>query len=337
MTQIGVVGATGYTGEELVEVLLKNPEVEITSLSALVDKEVDFAEMYPKFAKKISLVCRNLDIEKVAENSDLVFLALPHTVSMKIAPEFLKKGKRVIDLSADYRLPADTYRKWYATEHSDNENLKKAVYGLPELNREKIKSADLVANPGCYPTGVILALLPVIRQAREAGIPIIVDAKTGATGAGRKASIPLSYGEIDENFKSYKANEHQHMPEMELVLSGACGADVKLNFVPHLLPIRRGILSTIYLPHKGLPGEKDLIKLYQDRYSSEPFVRIRPLGGMPELQDVVGSNFCDIGIKVARNMLIIVSVIDNLLKGASGQAVQNMNIMLGLDEKTGLV
>ncbi|MDP8298706.1 MAG: N-acetyl-gamma-glutamyl-phosphate reductase [Candidatus Tantalella remota] len=337
MIKVGVVGATGYTGEELIDVLLRNPEVEITSLSALVEKDAEFSALYPRFAKKISLICSNLDIEDVAAKSDLVFLALPHTVSMQMAPEFLKKGKRVIDLSADYRLPADMYEKWYMASHSDKGNLDAAVYGLPELNRELIKKADLVSNPGCYPTSVILATLPIAKLLAEKGLEIISDSKSGATGAGRKAMIPLSFGEVDENFKCYKPNEHQHMPEMEHVLSGAAGSAVKVNFVPHLLPLRRGILSTIYIRHEGLPSEAEIYDKYVKAYSDEPFIRVRPLGQMPEIQDVVGNNFCDIGIKVAGGMLFIVSVIDNLLKGASGQAVQNMNIMYGMDEKLGLI
>jgi N-acetyl-gamma-glutamyl-phosphate reductase len=337
MIKVGVVGATGYTGEEIVAALLKNPGVEIASLTGLVEKEAPFSELFPKFAKKVSIVCKNLDVEEVAANSDLVFLALPHTVSMKVAPQFLKKGKKVIDLSADYRLPPETYEEWYGAKHADKGNIPQAVYGLPELNRDKIKQAQLVANPGCYPTSVILPLLPIIKNVAEAGLTVIVDSKTGATGAGRKASIPLSFGEIDENLKCYKANEHQHMPEMEHILSAAAGKDVKINFAPHLLPVRRGIMSTIYIPHDGLPDIKDIQKLYADYYKDEPFVRVSRPGYMPQLLDAVETNFCDIGIKSAGGMLIIVSVIDNLMKGAGGQAVQNMNIMLGLDETAGLL
>lgn len=337
MIKCGVVGATGYTGEELVEVLLRHPGAEITSLSALVEEEAPLSDLYPKFGKKISLVCRNLDVEAVSSSSELVFLALPHTVSMKIAPQFLEKGKKVIDLSADYRLPVEIYEKWYKTKHTDIKNLGGAVYGLPEINRSEIKGAGFVANPGCYPTSVILGLVPVVGEVAKAGLNIVVDSKSGATGAGRKASIPLSFGEADENFKCYKPNEHQHMPEMEHVLSGVAGADVRVNFIPHLLPVRRGILSTIYIEHKGLPGTEAIYKMYEDKYGDEPFVRLRPLGEMPELQDVAGTNFCDIGLNVARGMLVICTVIDNLLKGASGQAVQNMNIMYGLDERTALL
>lgn len=334
MIKVGVVGATGYTGEELVSVLLNNPEVEVTSLSALVDKETLFSNLYPRFSKRTSLTCRNLDIEAVSRMSEVVFLALPHTVSMKIAPEFLKKGKKVIDLSADYRLPADMYEAWYGQKHADAENLKSAVYGLPELNREAIKKARLIANPGCYPTSVILALLPVADMVADS--LVIVDSKSGATGAGRKASISLCFGEVDENLKCYKANEHQHMPEMDHVLKGACGKDVNINFIPHLLPVKRGILSTIYIKSESLPEVNEVYKLYEEKYKNEPFVRLRPLGEMPELKDVQGTNFCDIGIKKAGGLWVIVSAIDNLLKGASGQAAQNLNIMYGLDEKTGL-
>lgn len=336
MIKAGIVGATGYTGEELISVLLNNPEVEITSLSALVDKEMPFSEMYPRFAKKISLVCRNLDVKEVAKRSDVVFLALPHTVSMQFAPLFLKAGKKVIDLSADYRLPTETYEKWYGTGHTDAENLNSAIYGLPELNRDKIKETNLIANPGCYPTSVILGLLPIAKLVALAGLEPIVDSKSGATGAGRKAAISLSFGEVDESLKCYKANQHQHMPEMSHVLSSAAGGNVKINFAPHLLPIRRGILSTIYVKHEGLPTAGDIHEMYEERYAEEPFVRVRPLGEFPEIQDVAHTNFCDIGITVSEGLLIVVSVIDNLLKGASGQAVQNMNIMYGIDETLGL-
>ena len=336
MIKVGVVGATGYTGEELVATLLRNPEVEITSLTALVEKEADFSELYPRFGKRISVVCKNLDVEEVSKKSDFIFLALPHTVSMKIAPQFLKKGKRVIDLSADYRLPCEVYEAWYKEKHADKDNCPKAVYGLPEMNRDAIKDAALVANPGCYPTSVILALLPIIKAVQKAGQTIIVDSKSGATGAGRKAAISLSFGEVDENLKCYKANEHQHIPEMEHVLAEAAGEKVKLNFTPHLLPVRRGIMSTIYIPHENLPDIDEICRMYNEHYKDEPFVRVYDSGYLPQLLDVVETNFCDIGVKSAGGMLVIVSVIDNLLKGASGQAVQNMNIMLGLEETAGL-
>ncbi|MBU0571908.1 MAG: N-acetyl-gamma-glutamyl-phosphate reductase [Candidatus Omnitrophica bacterium] len=336
MIKAGVVGATGYTGCELVECLYRHPEVEIVSLSALVDKPEAFSAMFPKFGKKVDVVCKNLDIDEISGACDIVFLALPHTVSMKVAPKFLERGRKVIDLSADYRLPADVYEKWYGTKHIDEENLSKAVYGLPELNRDSIKTSVFVANPGCYPTSVILALLPMAKMLSAFGIAPIVDSKSGATGAGRKAAIPLCFGEIDENIKCYKPNAHQHMPEMEHVLRAVAGGDVKVNFIPHLMPIRRGIMSTIYVQAKDLPGADKLRKLYAEYYSKEHFVRVAQPDSLPQVSDVAGTNFCDIGIKVSGGLVTIVSVIDNLLKGASGQAVQNMNIMYGTPEKMGL-
>jgi len=337
MLKVGVVGATGYTGEELVECLSRHPEVEITSLTAIVEKPEAFSKLFPRFAKKVDIECTELDIDDVCEKTELVFLALPHTVSMKYAPEFLKKGKKVIDLSADYRLPVEEYEKWYNTTHSDDGNLKDAVYGLPELNRDKIKVSALVANPGCYPTSVILGLMPIAKMISDAGVKPLVDSKSGATGAGRKAAIPLCFGEVGENLKCYKANEHQHMPEMSYILSNTAGGKVDVNFIPHLLPVRRGILSTIYVKHDGLPDTDAMMSIYSDIYDAEPFVRLRNSGDFPQILDVSGTNFCDIGIKVFDDIAIIVSVIDNLLKGASGQAVQNMNIMYGFDEKTGLI
>lgn len=337
MVKVGVVGVTGYTGQEMVEVLLKNPDVEITSLSARVDKDTPFQEICPRFGKRISVPCGKLDVERISALSDIVFLSLPHTISMQYAPLFMSKGKRVIDLSADYRLPGEIYKKWYGLEHSDAANLKKAVYGLPEINRKAIRKANLIANPGCYPTGVILGLMPISETIAAHGVDVIVDSKSGATGAGRKATIALSFGEVDDNFKCYKANAHQHIPEMEHILSGFTGKEFKVNFAPHLLPIRRGILSTIYIKHKALQDAGAIHEIYTEKYKKEPFVRVRPLGEFPEIKDVTGTNFCDIGMTVAGGMLVIVSVIDNLLKGASGQAMQNMNIMCGLDETRGLL
>ncbi|MBF0215952.1 MAG: N-acetyl-gamma-glutamyl-phosphate reductase [Candidatus Omnitrophica bacterium] len=336
MVRVAVVGATGYTGEELIECLLRNSNVEITSLSALIDKPTKFSSLHPRFAGRTDITCKELNVDEVAEKADVVFLALPHTLSMKFAPQLLAKGKRVIDLSADYRLPADVYEKWY-TGHLDKGNIEKAVYGLPELNRKKIKGAAFISNPGCYPTSVILALLPLIKLITAEGVEPIIDSKSGATGAGRKAALSLCFGEVDQNLRCYKANEHQHMPEMEHVLSNAAGKAVKLHFTPHLLPIRRGIMSTIYLKGESFKDAGKLHGLMTEYYRNEPFVRIRPFGTFPEILEVAGTNYCDIGIKHAGGITIIVSVIDNLLKGASGQATQNLNIMCGFDERTGLI
>jgi len=331
-----VVGATGYTGEETVYCLSRNHYVEIVSLSSRTENPLEYAGLFPRFKKRVAIPLKKIDVEEISELCDVAFLALPHTESMRFAGAFLEKGKKVIDLSADFRLPADVYAKWYKTEHLDAGNLPKAVYGLPELNREQIKKAELVANPGCYPTSVILGLLPLIKTIAKDGLTVIVDAKSGATGAGRKAEISLSYSEVDETLKCYKPNAHQHIPEMEYVLGKAAGKEVRVNFAPHLVPLRRGILSTIYIPHKNMPEEEALLGIYREHYKMEPFVRICGQGTLPQISDVAGTNFCDIGIKVSRGMVVIVSVVDNLLKGASGQAVQNMNIMYGLDEKAGL-
>jgi len=340
MIRAAVVGATGYTGEELVKILAGHPEVELVSLTAIVDQPARFGTLFPYFRGKVDLICKELDIDEVSKVSDVVFLALPHTVSMKIAPEFLKRGKKIVDLSADYRLhDTSIYKEWYAADHTDEGNLKKAVYGLPEMYREKIKKANLIANPGCYPTSIVLASLPALK-AKEIKIEsIIADSKSGVTGAGRKADIGLCFGEVDENLKAYKINSHQHSPEINQELSGVLGKKIEVVFVPHLIPMKRGILSTVYLKLKRGVPEIEALDLYKIYYKDEPFVRVFDKGTLPQIKDVVGTNFCDIGVKVdeEKNLLIVVSAIDNLQKGASGQAVQNMNIMCGFGEKTGLM
>jgi len=340
MIRAAVVGATGYTGEELVKILAGHPEVELVSLTAIVDQPASFGTLFPYFRGKVDLICKELDIDEVSKVSDVVFLALPHTVSMKIAPEFLKRGKKIVDLSADYRLhDTSIYKEWYAADHTDEGNLKKAVYGLPEMYREKIKKANLIANPGCYPTSIVLASLPALK-AKEIKIEsIIADSKSGVTGAGRKADIGLCFGEVDENLKAYKINSHQHSPEINQELSGVLGKKIEVVFVPHLIPMKRGILSTVYLKLKRGVPEIEALDLYKIYYKDEPFVRVFDKGTLPQIKDVVGTNFCDIGVKVdeEKNLLIVVSAIDNLQKGASGQAVQNMNIMCGFGEKTGLM
>ena len=336
MIKAGVVGATGYTGEELIDILAGHKDVTVCSLSAIIDKPTNISDIFPKLKGKLDIICKSLDVKEVIQSSDVVFLALPHTVSMQFAPEFLKAGKKVIDLSADYRLPADIYVKWYGKGHIDKGNLKKAVYGLPELYRKEIKKCNLVANPGCYPTSVILAIAPLVKADVVELSDIIVDAKSGITGAGRKASVTLLFGEIDDNLKAYKIGSHQHTPEILLQLENIAGEDVNILFVPHVIPIRRGIFSTIYLKPKKKIAQDEIDNFYKDFYRGEPFVRFFGGGNVPELKDVVNTNFCDIGAKLTKDRIVVVSAIDNLTKGAAGQAVQNMNIMCGLDEKQGL-
>ena len=332
----GIIGATGYTGEELVNILAKHGKVKINSLSAIIDKPTNISDIFPRLKGSLELVCKNLDVAEVMESSDVVFLALPHTVSMQYAPEFLKANKKVIDLSADYRLPADIYEKWYGKRHIDKENLKKAVYGLPELYRKEIKNCNLLANPGCYPTGIILAIAPLIKNEIVELDDIIVDSKSGITGAGRKASLELLFGEIANNSKAYKIGSHQHTPEILLQLKNIAGKDIDILFVPHIIPVRRGILSTVYLKPKGKITQKKIEELYGDFYKNEPFLRFHGNKAMAELKDVVYTNFCDIGAKLVNEIIVVVSAIDNLTKGAAGQAVQNMNIMYGFDEKEAL-
>ncbi len=335
-----VVGATGYTGLEIVKLLLSHPGVELTSLTAKVDGAVGIHLVFPELAGRLELECSNLDVDDVCEKADLVFLALPHTVSMLFAPRFLEAGKKVIDLSADYRFPsAADFEKFYGSPHRDPAGVEEAVYGLPELFREEIAPARLLANPGCYPTAAVLAAYPALQAGLADPEGIIVDAKTGVTGAGRKASLAFLFPEVNENFKAYGLTVHKHTPEMEGVLSRASGREVRLEFAPHLLPVNRGILSTVYLRLAREAEESEIFDLYREVYAGEPFVRVYPPGQLPELKDAVGTNNCLIGLQVnpRTGNLIVVSAIDNLLKGAAGQAVQNMNIMQGFPETSALV
>ncbi|MDP3143702.1 MAG: N-acetyl-gamma-glutamyl-phosphate reductase, partial [Candidatus Omnitrophota bacterium] len=295
MLSVGVIGATGYTGEEILKILSRIPEVKIVYLAAKVDKKSNINEIFPYFKGKLSLECDNLDVKKAVLLCDLVFLALPHTISMEVAPAFLFAGKKVIDLSADYRLDIKVYKEWYKTEQKDNKNLKSAVYGLPELYREDIKKAKLIANPGCYPTAAILSLAPIVATLTKDIESIIIDAKSGVTGAGRKASLDFFFSEINENLKAYKVNSHQHMPEIAQELSKLAGEEIKVTFVPHLIPINRGILETTYVKfNKKITAEK-ILDIYKKFYKSEPFVRVRTDGNFPQIKDVANTNFCDIG------------------------------------------
>lgn len=340
MINAGIVGITGYAGEELIRILLGHPQVRITNLSARFDKPLALGQVYPEFAGRTGLECGKIDVKKICAVCDVVFLALPHTVSMSIVPKLLKAGKKVIDLSADYRLKdASAYEKFYKVTHKDKGTLKSAVYGLPELWRAKIKGAQLLANPGCYPTAAILGLAPAVALNIIDPSSIIIDAKSGVTGAGRKAVEAMLFSEVNEDFKAYKINVHQHSPEMNQELSALAGKKVNVTFVPHLLPLNRGILETIYVKKakNALLKAKNLQEMYKKFYQREPFVRIKKEGEFPRIKDVAGTNFCDIGIADFKEEVIIISAIDNLLKGASGQAVQNMNIMYKLPETMGLL
>jgi len=340
MINVGIVGATGYAGEILIDMLLKHAQVRITHVSAEIDKPQNISKIFPKFKNRLDLICAKPDIKEITQICDLVFLALPHTVSMQIVRPLLKASKKVIDLSADYRLKnVKIYEQFYKTKHKDKLNLAQAVYGLPEIYRNKIKTASLVANPGCYPTCAILALAPLVACSLVDLDAIIIDAKSGITGAGRKVVEDYLFSQINEDFKAYKVNVHQHMPEINQELSKLAGKIVQVTFVPHLLSLKRGILETVYVRknQKSKIKNQNLINLYKNFYKKEPFVRIREGGNFPTLKDVVNTNFCDIGIKDCGDKIIVIATIDNLLKGASGQAVQNMNIMYGFPEQTALL
>lgn len=335
----GIVGISGYSGLELFEILLKHPQVRLTYVSAHTT-EGPLTEIWPKLSGRTDLYCEKFNVKKAAGSCDIIFLAVPHGSSLEITPQMLEAGIKVIDLSGDYRLkkPSD-YEKWYGHKHSDPKNLKSAVYGLPELNREKIKKAGLLSNPGCYPTAALLAILPAVTGLGEDIVSIIADAKSGASGAGKKALPNLMFCEVNENFNAYKVLSHQHSPEIEQYLNAVAGKNLDFTFTAHLLPINKGILETIYIKlGKPVSAEKAQ-SLYEKFYKNEPFVRVRKPGVQPQLKDVVETNFCDIGIAVkdTGDLIIVTSVIDNLVKGAAGQAVQNLNLMCGFKETEGLL
>ena len=337
MLKVGIMGANGYAGEELLRILVKHPEAKITVVAGKI-KNTYIYKLYPWLNGILDLECADLSAEEVARECDCVFLALPHKVSMQFVPVFLKKGVKVIDLSADFRLrDVGVYEKWYE-KHACPEYIKKAVYGLPEFYRKRIKEADLIANPGCYPTSIILGCAPLLREGAVDTKFIIADSKSGVSGAGRVLNQALMPKELENSFKAYKVNAHRHMPEIDQELSVLSGAKVAVNFIPHLIPMERGMESTIYLKLKKKIDTLAALGLYKDFYRKEYFVRVLEQGSCPDTKNVIKKNFCDIGIEVfpEKEMAIAMTVIDNLTKGASGQAVQNMNIMYGFKENLGL-
>jgi N-acetyl-gamma-glutamyl-phosphate reductase len=339
MLKIAIVGASGYTGLELIRILHCHPEVAVTCLTSEQSAGKRISDIFPTLRGRCDVVLENLEPLRVAEKTDIIFTALPHKAAMEVVPTFLKLGKKVIDLSADYRLtdPA-VYGEWYEP-HVDPANLKKAVYGLPEVRRAKIKGAKLVANPGCYPTSIILGLAPLLKNRLIDLSSIIADSASGVTGAGRAAKVDSLYCEVNEGYKAYGVGGvHRHTPEIEQELSLLAGGHLKITFTPHLVPMDRGILSTIYATPRKALDSATIATLYQNFYAGEPFVRILTNGTLPSTAFVRGSNFCDVAPLVDRRTgrIIIVSAIDNLMKGASGQAVQNMNLICGFPETMGL-
>jgi N-acetyl-gamma-glutamyl-phosphate reductase len=340
MINVAIVGATGYAGQELVKLLLRHPKVNINALISQSSERKSIEDEFPYFKKLISATFQKMDVHSISADTDIAFLSLPHKSAMHVAGQLLDKGLRVIDLSADFRLKDKSlYRTWYGVDHTDNELLETAVYGLPEFYRTKIRKARLVANPGCYPTSALLAVLPALVEGLINPDEIIIDAKSGASGAGRMPSDALHFPECNESIKAYKVGSHQHTPEIEQELSMIAKRDVDIVFTPHLIPMNRGILSTVYLKLKAGTSTGEMLELYREFYRKEFFVRVLRKNEFPQTKNVTGLNFCDIGLHVCErtHRLIVVSAIDNLVKGAAGQAVQNMNIMCGFKETMGLM
>ena len=338
MHRIAVIGASGYTGVELLRLLSQHPEIDLQCVTSRQYAGQAVHTVFPSLQGCLDLTFEEIDLTELAERVDLVFTAVPHQAAMAMVPQLLHGNCRVIDLSADFRLrDVAVYQAWYQ-EHTACRLLAEAVYGLPELFRADIAGARLVANPGCYPTSVALALAPLLEQGLVDPSTIIVDSKSGTSGAGRAAKLDMLFCEVNEGFKAYGLPRHRHTPEIEQTLSALAGEAVTISFTPHLLPVNRGILSTCYasLAHSLDAGA--LHGVYRARFAKEEFVHVLPQGHLPNITHVTGSNFCHLGLASdpRTGRVIVVSVIDNLVKGAAGQAVQNMNIMLGLPEKTAL-
>ncbi|WP_418791477.1 N-acetyl-gamma-glutamyl-phosphate reductase [Phosphitispora sp. TUW77] len=339
MIKAGIVGGTGYTGAELVRILSRHPEVELIGLTSQTYAGQRFDSVFPSAGGFSEAVLEAQDVRSLADRCDVIFTALPHGVSMEVVHEVAAAGKKVVDLGADYRFDdIKTYEKWYKVSHKTPELAAKSVYGLPEINRQLILAADIIGNPGCYPTSVILALAPLLKNGMVKTDTVIADSKSGVSGGGRGLNLAFHYGECNENFKAYNIGGHRHTPEIEQELGKLAGESMTISFTPHLVPMTRGILSTVYASLVNPCSTEVLLDMYRDFYSKEFFVRVHPEGQLPQTKWVSGSNFCDIGLKVdsRTGRVVVVSAIDNLVKGASGQAVQNMNLMFGLDEKTGL-
>ncbi|MCD5406992.1 MAG: N-acetyl-gamma-glutamyl-phosphate reductase [Desulfotomaculum sp.] len=339
MIKAAVIGATGYTGAELVRILARHPQVQLVALTSRSYAGQPYYQAYPHLYKYLDLECTALDLDQLVAKTDIIFTALPHGHSMDIAAATVRQGKRLVDLGADFRLnDSAQYRTWYQVEHSAPDLLAQAVYGLPEINRPVIAGSNLVANPGCYPTTAILGLLPLLKNNLLDLASVIIDSKSGVSGAGRGLALKTHFAETNENFSAYALDDHRHIPEIEQELSKLAGKQLTISFTPHLVPMTRGMLSTIYANLTSDLSTAALNQLYLQAYNGEYFVRVLPPGMLPQTKALSGSNFCDLAVTVdarAKRVKIVVAI-DNLVKGASGQAVQNMNIMFGLEEQTGL-
>jgi N-acetyl-gamma-glutamyl-phosphate reductase len=335
MIRVAILGASGYSALELIKLLLRHPQAKITALTTRSTDAKHVGEVHPSLAGRLDLSLENLSPGQVAERADCVFCCLPHGASAAAVAELLPRGRKVIDLSADYRLnDAAEYEKWYGVKHPDAKRMPETVYGLPEIYRERIQKAELVANPGCYPTSAILALAPLLRAGAILPKGIIIDSKSGVTGGGREPKPAFHFPECNESVSAYGVGTHRHMPEIDQVLTEVADAEVKVVFTPHLIPMDRGILSTCYAESTREFSGDSLLKIISEFYAGEPFVRVSQT--LPATKHVSGTNYCDITVRSVRGRIVVISAIDNLVKGASGAAVQNFNLMFGFEETTAL-
>ncbi|MCU0536309.1 MAG: N-acetyl-gamma-glutamyl-phosphate reductase [Hydrococcus sp. Prado102] len=337
---VGIVGASGYGGVQLIRLLLDHPKVEIVYLGGDSSAGKQFSELYPHLSHCVDLTIEPIDLEVIASRCEIVFLGLPNGLACDMAPKLIEKGCKVLDLSADYRFKdLDTYTAWYKKDRSDRATAATAVYGLPELYRDEIREAQLIGCPGCYVTASLLALAPLLKQGLIVPETAIIDAKSGTSGGGRQAKTNLLLAEADNSLGAYAVTKHRHTPEIEQICSDLAGHDVKVQFTPHLIPMVRGILSTVYATMRD-PGlvREDLITIYTAFYRSSSFVKVLPNGTYPQTKWAAGTNLCYIGIEVdtRTDRVIVMSAIDNLIKGQAGQAVQCLNLMMGWEEALGL-
>lgn len=335
--KVGIIGATGYAGVELIRLLLGHPKAEITALCSVSFEGKPISEIYPALYHINDDIL--VDEDTVIDNCDVIFASVPHGVSEELAVKCLAKGKLLIDLGADFRLHDEAdYKEWYKGNYKHPQAHRNAVYSIPEITGDAVKSADVIANPGCYPTSIAIGLAPALKHKLISTKGIVIDSKSGVTGAGRGLTQNTHYPECNEAFAPYKVGTHRHTPEIEQMLSEVAGETLTVTFVPHLLPVNRGIVSTIYADLEKEMSVEEIHKIYEDMYKDKEFVRVVKLGDVPNLKNVHYSNYCDVGIFVdtRANKLIVVSTIDNMVKGAAGQAIQNMNLKCGLEEDCGL-
>ena len=339
MIRAAVLGATGYAGAELVRILAGHPDVKLTLLTSRQYEGQPFERIFPAMTGHVDLQCESYSLDRVSESADVIFTALPHKLPMSIVPELHQRGKKIVDLSADFRFKdAAAYETAYQ-QHTAKDLLESAVYGLSEVFSDKLKTASLVGNPGCYPTSVLLPLIPLFKKRWIDEATIVADAKSGVSGAGRNPVVATHFCEVTESFRAYKVASHRHNPEMDEILTLEAGRPVAITFVPHLVPMSRGMLATIYANLTQKLRNEEIRQCFEAFYADRRFIRLREDGQFPDTRQVRGTNYCDIGFRIdlRHQRIILMAAIDNLVKGAAGQAVQNMNIMMGLNETTGLI